>query len=50
MDVQCAQRTGVASAAALWGSVSVEQVLKEGPDYVFRSVPDALAALTTQKL
>ena len=50
VDVQCAQRAGVVSAAALWGSVSVEQVLKEGPDYVFRSVPDALAALTTQKL
>lgn len=48
VDVQCAQRTGVASAAALWGSVSVEQVLKEGPDYVWHKVPDALAALTSE--
>lgn len=48
VDVQCAQRTGVASAAALWGSVSVEQVLKEGPDYVWHNVPDALATLVPE--
>ena len=48
VDIQCAQRTGVSSAAALWGSVSVEQVLEEGPDYVWHNVPEALAALTLE--
>ena len=45
VDVQCARRAGVASAAALWGSVNVDAVLEEGPDHVLRTVPDVLTFL-----
>ena len=45
VDVQCARRTGVAGAAALWGSVNIEAVLKEGPDYVWHTVSDVLITL-----
>ena len=46
VDVQCARRTGVACAAALWGSVDAEALLKEGPDYVWHRVTEVLAALS----
>ena len=45
MDVQCARRTGAASAAALWGSVNVEAVLNEEPDYVWHTVSEVLTTL-----
>ena len=45
VDVQCARRTGVASAAALWGSVNVQAVLKESPDLVLREVREVLSAV-----
>ena len=45
VDVQCARRAGVVCAAALWGCVNVDAVLKEGPDYVVHSVPEVLDAL-----
>ena len=45
VDVQCAQRTGVANGAALWGSVNVKAVLGEGPDYVIHSVQDILTTV-----
>lgn len=48
VDVQCARRTGVASAAALWGSLSVDQVLSEGPDYALESVADVVATVTAR--
>ena len=47
VDVQCARRSGVASAAALWGSVNVEAVLQAGPDYILHSVEDVLTTLTS---
>ena len=46
VDVQCAQRTGASSAAALWGSANAEALLKEEPDYVWHSGPEVLTALT----
>ena len=48
VDVQCARRTGVACAAALWGSVDAETLLKEGPDYVWHRVLEVLTALTPE--
>ena len=48
VDIQCARRTGVASGAALWGSVNPEAVLKEEPDFVWHSVPEVLAALAPE--
>ena len=45
VDVQCARRTGVSSAAALWGSVNVDAVLKEKPDFVLNDVSEVLTAL-----
>ena len=45
VDVQCARRTGVASAAALWGSVNEEALLREGPDFVLHKVPEVLTTL-----
>ena len=47
VDVQCARRAGVASAAALWGSVNPEAVLKESPDHILHSIPELLTALNT---
>ena len=46
VDIQCAQRTGATSAAALWGSVNVEAVLKEKPDYALHSVQEVQEILT----
>ena len=46
VDIQCARRTGVASAAALWGSVNPEAVLREAPDYALQNVTDLLTTLS----
>ena len=45
VDVQCARRAGVSSAAALWGCVNVDAVLKEGPDFVLNDVSEVRTAL-----
>ncbi len=45
VDIQCARRTGVTSAAALWGSVNAEAVLRERPDYVWKQVSEVIGAL-----
>ncbi len=46
VDIACAQRAGVACAAALWGSVNREATLSWGPDYVWNTVAEMGAALT----
>ena len=46
VDIRCAQRAGVSCAAALWGSVNVEAVLEESPDYVWHTVAEVLTTLT----
>jgi pyrophosphatase PpaX len=45
VDVQCARRAGVASGAALWGSVGREALLKEHPDFVLEAPFEVVAAL-----
>ena len=45
VDIQCARNSGVTSAAALWGSVNVDAVLSERPDYTLHGVEDVLTAL-----
>ena len=42
VDVLCARRAGVASAAALWGARDAEGLLDAGPDLVWREPQDAL--------
>ncbi len=42
VDVQCARRAGVASAAALWGSVDRKAVLDERPDHVLETPGEVL--------
>ena len=44
VDVQCARRAGVASAAALWGSVDRKAVLDERPDYLLETLVEVLEA------
>ena len=46
VDVQCARRAGVASAAALWGSVDPKSVLKEKPNYVLETPAEVLEIIT----
>ena len=48
VDVQCARMTGVASGAALWGSVNVEAVLEEVPEYLWHTVAELVATLIPQ--
>ena len=45
VDIQCARNSGAASAAALWGSVNVEAVLSERPDYTLHGVEDVVTVL-----
>ena len=44
VDIQCARRTGTASAAALWGAVDVAGVMAEAPDYVCLEVGEVFGA------
>ena len=46
VDIQCARRSGVASAAALWGSVNPDALLEEAPDVVWHTVPEVLTSLS----
>ena len=46
VDVLCARRAGVASAAALWGARNAEGLLGAGPDLVLREPRDALGGLS----
>jgi phosphoglycolate phosphatase len=46
VDVLCARRAGVASAAALWGARNAEGLLGAGPDLVWREPSDALGGLS----
>ena len=48
-DIQCARRAGASSAAALWGSMNREGLLKEAPDYAFDSITELLAGLPAPK-
>ena len=46
VDMECARRAGVKCAAALWGTVSREATLSQGPDYVWHTLSEMAAALT----
>lgn len=41
-DIECAHRAGARSAAALWGTVSREVLLSQGPHYQWERVEDIL--------
>ena len=45
VDVECAHRAGVASAAALWASVDRENLLARQPNYRWDRVDQILATL-----
>ena len=47
VDIQCAQRSGAVSTAALWGCVNVEAVLQQEPTYVCHTVPEVLDTVQT---
>ena len=44
-DMECAQRAGVMSGAALWGSVDREELLVLGPAYRWDRVEQVLHTL-----
>ena len=46
-DIECAQRAGVECAAALWGSVSVQETLGRGPDQIWHSISEMKSALVS---
>ena len=45
VDMACAHSAGVASAAALWGSVDRQATLDQGPDYAWHTLGEMEAAL-----
>ena len=44
-DIECAQRAGTRSGAALWATVERERLLACSPDYCLESIGEALAVL-----
>ena len=45
VDVRCAKNAGTKGGAALWGSVDVEAVLTQKPDYAWRKIEEIVTTL-----